>query len=191
MLALCFAVVCYGLDQFERERERSCSHDKLTLQNDALQSCLFSLHGNKSISIALVSYFTSNILDYAKYSYSINRAFAAYGCYGYQLFSPMFNDPMYEPIDHRWARVKLLDSLLAKQGNCTNHSLCNAGDTITYYVWFDADLIFLNFELKFHEIINLHSNASIIISAERHAETGVANTGELILTFHFNLHFLS
>eukprot|EP01036_Dinobryon_divergens_P030797 gene30797-40096_t len=55
----------------------------------------------------------------------------------------------------------------------------------SYFVWIDADLIFLDFDFDILQDVVYYDNrtkhADIIISAENHAETGVANTGCFII----------
>ena len=50
-----------------------------------------------------------------------------------------------------------------------------------YLVWIDADLAVTDWSLSLEDLISLHPKSDIIISAEHHAETGVANTGSIIV----------
>jgi hypothetical protein len=121
-----------------------------------------------AVTLSMVSYATEDILDYGIVAYAINLAYAELRGYDIQLLSPS-NGNLYESRDHRWNRVKLLLELMSKN------------ESHDYYVWFDTDLIFLDFNFRFEDLIQKYPEANIIISAERHAETGVANTGMLNL----------
>ena len=122
--------------------------------------------------ISLVTYITPSIYDYASYSLVINSAFSKINDYPFVICSPDSGDE-YEPRDQRWNRVKIIE---------------NAFDPATgylrdfdYVVWIDADLIFLDMKFQFESIIAQYEKSDIIISSERHSETGVANTGCFIM----------
>lgn len=124
--------------------------------------------------VSLVSYATPDILAYAAYSFAINSVFARRQGYPLHLYSPATgSDFMPDGGDQRWNRVKILFEILDPE----HGSHCNA----SHVVWFDADLIFLDQSLRFEPLLAAHADADIVISAERHAETGVANTGCFIV----------
>lgn len=159
---------------FSRENSNSfhndlnCDYYKLVNLNKKLvrRKPIFIAELQKKITFSMISYCTIDILDYSTIAYAINSAYAEYRGYDMHLFSSMI-DTVYEIRDHRWDRVKLIHDLLM-------HPI-----PYDYYVWFDADLIIQHFSFRFEDVIAQYPNASIIISAERHAETGVANTGRL------------
>lgn len=123
-------------------------------------------------SIALVTYASDDILDYAAYSFAVNSAYAEHN--GYEIF---FMSPdtgsNYEPRDQRWNRVKIIDDALNKVDGWLKD--------VDYVVWIDADLIFIDLDLSIKDLVAEYPEYDIIISAERHAETGVANTGSFIM----------
>jgi len=119
--------------------------------------------------VVLVSYASSSIEGYAAYSFALMQTFAKERQYGLHLLSPL-DGSNYEPRDQRWNRVKILSRILEEGAVEVSHA-----------VWFDADLAFLDRSLDLRSIIAVHPNHDIIISAERHAETGVANTGCFIV----------
>ena len=122
--------------------------------------------------MAILSYASPDIIPYAAYSFAVNSAYAEHN--GYEIFfmSPETGSN-HEPRDQRWNRVKIImDALDATDGWLRD---------VDYVVWADADLIFLDMELNLRQLTEEHPDADIIISAERHAETGVANTGCFIM----------
>lgn len=125
-------------------------------------------------SIALVTYATRNILDYASFSFAINSVFAQYQGYAFHIMSPESGSE-YEPRDQRWNRVKIIANGFSPQGILKDYD---------YVVWIDADLIFLDLNRSIEYIINHYDpkrNFDILISSERHAASGVANTGCFII----------
>ena len=134
---------------------------------------------SKSNAITLVSFASDTILSgYAAYSFSLNSFYALKRNYSLSLFTPSLSG-VFDPIDYRWSRVKILNWMFEGTGS-------NLSDKYSsYFVWIDADLIFLDFEFDILQDVIFYDNrtkhADIIISAENHAETGVANTGCFII----------
>jgi len=130
-----------------------------------------------------VSYSSPNLLPYAAYAYAVTAAYAEHHHYSLALFSQATNSN-YEPRDQRWNRVKIL--LEALDPHTGSHR------AYQYLVWVDADLVFIDFSFSFEALIAAHPDADVIISAERHAETGVANTGCFIVkNTPWSINFLS
>eukprot|EP01035_Chromulina_nebulosa_P026976 gene26976-35405_t len=115
---------------------------------------------------------------YAAYSFSINLLYALRRNYSFSLFTPSLSD-VFDPVDYRWSRVKILNWMFEGNGNYISDNYSS------YFVWIDADLIFLDFDFDILQDVVYYDNrtkhADIIISAENHAETGVANTGCFII----------
>lgn len=151
-------------------------HDK----NKAIieNRCFSDVSRARSATITLVSSSTDNIANYAASAYAINSIYAITNSYYFEVFSGKhFID--YEPVDRRWHRVKLLYEMML---NIDSYCDYNSNDLNScYLVWVDSDLIFLNSNISIHSIIEKHKSADIIISAEYHAETGIANTGCFII----------
>ena len=118
--------------------------------------------------IALITYVTDSIIDYASYAIAINSVYAEYNDYNYYIMSPLSHSE-YEPRDQRWNRVKIIENAINPNDGFLKD--------MEYIVWIDADLVFINLDYSLSDIINENRNADIIISSEWHAETGVANTG--------------
>ena len=154
---------------------------------DDLYSCLNVSQPMKPKDIAVISYATTNIKNYAAYSFAINSHYlltpsssSTFSPYSFHIYSE-FTGHNYEPRDQRWNRVKILiDSLDQTKGLMKD---------VEYIMWIDADLIFIDNDQEgeknsnhyIQEIIEDYDYADIIISAEKHAETGVANTGCFIV----------
>ena len=135
-------------------------------------------NAKQASSITLLSYASSNILDFASYSFAVNAAYAVANRYGFKILDESTSN--YEPVDQRWNRVQIL--LREVEKNLHKNQ---------YIVWFDADLIFLNQTFSIQHVINENYEFDIILSAERHAATGVANTGCMIIkSTLWSLYFL-
>jgi tetratricopeptide (TPR) repeat protein len=122
--------------------------------------------------IAILTYASPGILNYAAYAFAVNSAYAEHN--GYEIFflSPETGSN-YEPRDQRWNRVKILQEALDPSNGWLRD--------VQYVAWIDADLIFLDLDFSLEKLTLDHPHADIIISAERHAETGVANTGSFLV----------
>jgi tetratricopeptide (TPR) repeat protein len=122
--------------------------------------------------IAILTYASPGIFDYAAYAFAVNSAYAEHN--GYEIF---FLTPEtgsnYEPRDQRWNRVKIIQEALDPSNGWLRD--------IQYIAWVDADLIFLDLDFSLEKLTRDYPHADMIISAERHAETGVANTGSFIV----------
>ena len=115
--------------------------------------------------MALVTYTTRSIASYASYSLAINAAYAERQGYPFYVLSPATGHE-YEPRDQRWNRVKILSEMLEM-----------TEPTYDYVVWLDADLVITDMNYSLQDVVAAAGGADITISAERHAATGVANTG--------------
>ncbi len=114
---------------------------------------------------------TASIESYARYSLASNSLFAL--AQGLSFYIHSAGDGL-DAVDARWDRVALLRQLMAGRP-------CKLVNNNCYFVWADADLIFLHFDYSIDALIDQHPTADIIISSERHAETGLANTGCFII----------
>jgi tetratricopeptide (TPR) repeat protein len=122
--------------------------------------------------IAILTYASPGIFDYAAYAFAVNSAYAEHN--GYEIFflSPETGSN-YEPRDQRWNRVKIIQEALDPSNGWLRD--------IEYVAWVDADLIFLDLDFSLEKLTRDYPQADMIVSAERHAETGVANTGSFIM----------
>lgn len=152
------------------------------------------LHQN----VTLVTFLSDDLLPgYGAYSLSINALYASRKGYPFYIFTPN-TSIVFDPIDYRWSRVKIFDwlfSTVTENQDCTisNSSIpCSIVNTSSsevssssYFVWLDADLIILDFDFDIVNDVIFHDTrtrqADLIISAEYHAETGVANTGCFVM----------
>ena len=167
---LCFLMLAAADLQID---PRCCKAEPEVLQDcfaDMSAQRFMRVDGRDEKAITLVSYATPGIMSYASYSFAIMGAYADRHGYGLSLHSPKTGSE-YEKRDQRWNRVKILSTLVESLPLSTP----------AYFVWFDADVIFLDLDMRIEDLIEKHPDKDLIISAERHAETGVANTGCFIV----------
>jgi hypothetical protein len=157
------ALKCCNLSSSTPERLLGC-----ITRHEANEDLTFHIRKD----ILLISYVSFDILDYAAYSIGINQMYAYMNNYQFKVYNE--SDSNYEPRDQRWNRVKLLLNELDKNDDVNPNK-------VNYIVWFDADLVFLDFRHTIESIIIDNPNVDMILSAERHAPSGVANTGCIIV----------
>lgn len=118
--------------------------------------------------VALISYATQNIFNYASYSAAINSIYAKeHGYYFYLVDADQNN---FEPADSRWNKVKIIENFLSYR------------DDIDYFVWLDSDLIVMDFNFDLiNDVIDKYSDAHIIASRDPRPENGLINTGNIIV----------
>ena len=122
-------------------------------------------------TIAVVTYATASIWSYAAYSLGINAVYAEQRRYPFYVFSPETGHE-HEPRDQRWNRVKIISDALEPRTGLLRD--------VEWVVWMDADLIITDMRYSMEDIIHTHAHdddTHIVISSERHAASGVANTG--------------
>ena len=161
-----------------------------------------SREGDTQLKIGVVTYFDENIKDYAAYSIAANMGYAFQRHYSFMALSPKTGSN-YEPDDPRWNRVQILRTLMTPTTKDADEhsstSIAGAFSDYDYVVWLDADLVVLDWTgFSFEEVIARSQqqppfpsteagpeqavlSKDIILSAEHHAQTGVANTGSLIV----------
>ncbi len=126
---------------------------------------------------ALVSFYTADIINYAAYAYALNALWAKEQNLQLRLLSDNTGHN-FETRDPRWNRVEIMRRGLEEE-------------SLSFIVWVDADLVALDPKLSPAQLLMSHPQADILISAERHAETGVANTGCMIVrNTVWSKHFL-
>jgi len=152
-----------------------CDGDKIN-NPQLLFSCTnesaFNLYyDSKSTKVAMVSYITPGILEYGAYAYSINTAYAEHNNYVCLMFSPETGHE-FEPYDQRWNKVKIVLDMI--------DPLSKLGRFFEYVVWFDADLVVLDFSFNLTSLIEQHPGAQMIFSRDPQIENGVVNSGFFI-----------
>jgi len=123
----------------------------------------------------MITFVSEKTSEFSEYSIAINRLYAKLWNISFFCFDEATQHGVYdmEKRDRRWNKVGILRKLLAVEGS-------SASDE--YFIWFDADMIVLNFtEFDLYSIIGQHRAADFIVSSEWHAESGVANTGCFIV----------
>lgn len=145
----------------------------------------------RSISprVHLVTYIDSKYTDVVRDGLFVNRLYAETYSYNLTVYNNEsnsealpYNDSLEytvrswrvgQEVDARWEKVIVTLDLM-QQYNLDQ-------PLSTYICWFDADLIVLDFSKPLNHFIRLYPDYDMILSAEIHAETGVANTGLFIM----------
>jgi hypothetical protein len=164
--------------------------------SDILLKCVKSFlpvsHKSTSspLRIGIVTYIDDNITSYAAYSLAINTAYALHTNYDFMVLSPETHSD-YEPRDPRWNRVKILSKLMMEpreeekdkekeKGEEESNEGIGTYSDFDYVVWLDADLAVVDWTLSIERLVEAFPDHDLLLSAEYHAETGVANTGSII-----------
>lgn len=128
-------------------------------------------HWNEPISesITLVTYVDERAFPYFDHSGRLMELYAAHHGYGLMIYCASLAPEDFRPEDDaRWEKVRLMRSVLS------NPTLRAS----QFFVWFDADLIFLDLSFSLSQLFSsAGASTDVIISAEVHGGTGVANTG--------------
>lgn len=133
-------------------------------------------------SIAVLSYSDNNIEDFVDAVFSVNKAFCDRHNMRWISLSPSSTEssssgwvqPLGQESDPRWEKVNCLLFLT------TNNDVVYKN--VDYFVWLDADMMIINFRDNFiAHWIDAFPTHDILISSEYHSETGIANTGSMIL----------
>jgi hypothetical protein len=159
--------------------------------------------------------------EYTSYVYEVNAAYFARFGYRWTVMKPNLQPPelattslppLGKEADPRWEKVLLMlsslrltfvnDNLLDNNSNDWLQDVSNLNmfqtptlslsSSSSYFVWMDADIMVVNFQSDFvRDWIEQYPTHDILISAEYHAETGVANTGCIIVkNTKWSLQFL-
>ena len=144
-----------------------------------------------SVTVSLVSYATENIESYSKWAYRVNNAYAMYNDYMfYRIISSQNNKEStyqfdYEHRDVRWNKIKILREGLGNRDDLLDYGHEEEDSDYQlpshYLVWIDADLIVLNLTLSIERIAAENDWADIIVSRDSAPESGMINTGFIIV----------
>lgn len=126
----------------------------------------------RNVNLAILSYASTDIWDYASYSFAVNAVYAERNEYYIVMYDEHTHN--YEAADSRWNKVKILERSL-------HYPLMGDSVDMDYVVWVDADFIFLDFSLRLEQIAAEHPKAHIIMSAEHAGSTTLINSGCIIV----------
>ena len=126
----------------------------------------------RNVNLAILSYASTDIWDYASYSFAVNALYAARNGYYIVMYDEHTHN--YEATDSRWNKVKILERSL-------DYPPLMDDMDMDYVVWVDADFIFLDFSLRLEQIVAEHPKAHIIMSAEHAGSTTLINSGCIIV----------
>ena len=137
-----------------------------------------SIGGGPSLGIGIVTYSTSDIFDYSSYSFAVNEAYSEHNGYILKLIDNLNNnnnndDDIYETNDPRWNKVKILEMAIDPMNGWAKD--------LDYVMWIDADLIFLDMNLRIEQVAASYPKAHILISAENHGSTTLINSGSILI----------
>ena len=124
----------------------------------------------RDFKIGIVSFATSDIFDYAAYSFAVNEAFAENNHHIFKVANETAAN--YDP-DSRWSKVMILSEALDVDSDWAKD--------LDYIMWVDADLVFVNMHFSLQEIVASVPNADIIASAEYVGSTTLINSGTVIV----------
>ena len=159
-----------------------CINESITYNSNKFLNNLRLFHQiGPSLGVGIVTFATSDIWDYASLSLAVNGAYAEYNNYIIKLIDPSISNP--DPNDSRWSKVKLLLDALEENGDNDENINGNHGwaRDLDYIMWIDADLIFLDLNLRLEQIAALNPTAHIIVSAEHAGSTTMINSGSVLV----------
>jgi hypothetical protein len=123
----------------------------------------------KSSNVKFVMYYTKEIEHHAAYAAKINAIYGMIYNIDMVLVNSSSSD-QFDTEDVRWNKVKIfLDLLEAKD------------PAVDYYIWLDADLVFVDFSFNIKSIMEQNPNVDIIMSREVNPANGIANTGSMLV----------
>jgi tetratricopeptide (TPR) repeat protein len=121
--------------------------------------------------VGLVTFASPNIWDYSAFSLAVNGAYAERNGYIMRHMDPSMSNP--EPTDARWSKVALLSEALDPHGGW--------GKDLDYVVWFDADLVVLDLDLRMEAVAAAHPRAHVLVSAEHAGSSTMINSGAILV----------
>lgn len=130
-----------------------------------------SLPYGPQLRVGVTTYITDNIVEYAKYSIFVNIVYASRNGYMFKTLSPN-NTWSSSERDLRWNKI---------------HTLVHALDPVSgwardmdYIVWVDADLIFVDHDIRLEQIAAEFPTAHILVCSEMHGLNRI-NSGSIIV----------
>jgi hypothetical protein len=138
---------------------------------------------SEASSFTLVTYDTTNTLQFAAYSFAVNSVFAR--LHNHSIFLAMPDNGFeFEKRDQRWNKVKVLETLIERQ-------LQDGPNSDHYFVWLDSDLIFLDLNMSLSQLASQYPHAELIVSQDVDRLNGMVNTGSMIFrSSDWSLRFL-
>jgi len=123
------------------------------------------------VIIGIVSYATDDIWDYSVYSLAVNQAYAEHN--GYIMRMLHSNTSNYDPNDARWNKVKILEQAL--------HPDTGWARDVDYLMWVDADLIFLDMNMRLEKVVAQYPRSHMLVSAEHAGSSTLINSGAILV----------
>ena len=148
-----------------------CVNTSTTLQEQNVLSDMGSGKFGPSLGLGIVTFASSNIWEYSAYSLAVNGLYAELNGYAMKHFDPSMTNP--EPLDSRWSKIALLIDALEDSTAW--------GRSMDYVVWFDADLIVLDLQLRLESVAAASPQAHILASAEHAGSSTMINSGAILV----------
>eukprot|EP01038_Epipyxis_sp_PR26KG_P012549 gene12549-16828_t len=146
-----------------------CINSSSVITNSLITNQFHKIYG-PTLNIGIVTYATDDIWNYSAFSFAINHFYSSYHNYMFKILDNQNSN--FERKDSRWNKVMILLAALDENG---------WGRNLDYIMWIDADLIFIDFNLKIEQYFSKYPNAHLFISAEHAGSTTLINSGSVIV----------
>lgn len=157
---------CYKLELME---QYPCLKDVASFHESELHSS--NELGPSPLKLGIVTFITFDILaEYALQSLFVNLGYCINNRYGFKIFdNDLFQlfPQLFDNYDFRWNKVKLIEQLVLLDSPEVSSPIREVwGSTdYDYYMWIDADFIFLNMNFKIDTLITEFDRAYFLASA--------------------------
>lgn len=110
----------------------------------------------QTLSIGLLTFLTDDIKEYATYSAAINLAYAIHNNYYFKIYDPKVDMEIeYDTYDVRWNKIQVLRAAFQSDW----------GKDCDYFMWLDADLIFLDMDMDLPALLSSYPPAHFLASS--------------------------
>lgn len=172
-MSIIIVILSFGItapsSDFMKEIRRCCQADP-SLAIACYHNTSHQRSSKKKVEIGLVTYADENV-EYFGDTIAVNEAYCAHHQYAFKFMNTLQNGT--GDLDPRWNKVKvLMEALDPAHGWAKDMS---------YVVWIDADLCFLNFGFSIDDLIASNPQAHFMASAEHSESATVMNSGAIIL----------
>lgn len=123
--------------------------------------------------VGIVTFSTDDIKKYSVYAHAVNAIYAEHNNYEIKFLDPA-NFPEYDSSDMRWSKINILRHAVSNNDSTW-------GNDVDYFMWIDADVIFLDIDMHIEDFFVKNPNAQLIISAESAGSKTLVNTGTIIV----------
>lgn len=163
------------------------AYDCCDAQESSLYQCILmnSFRLSSSPNIGLVTYGSSNIASYSKYTFGVNNNYAQYHGYSFAIYEESF---VMGHSDPRWNKIWILLHALKSDFNATEFGvdisfnfseLYSAGwaSSFDYIVWIDADLAIVDLDFSIEKLGDIHLGADLLMAKDLPKAPFISNSG--------------